>query len=454
LNIEFWCLFYIYDLEIMINNKSEEGTMKILVIGSGGRESTLVWKLSQSDKVSDLYCAPGNAGTACYGENVAIAEKEFDRLIEFVQEKSIDLTVVGPEQPLVDGIVDQFISHNLAIFGPTQNAAMLEGSKVFAKKLMSECDIPTAPYDICASRSELEENIKRRAFPFVIKVDGLAAGKGALIIRSEEDLQQAMQLIFEEQKFGAAADQLLVEELLEGEELSVFAITDGNEYVLLSPAQDYKRVYDGDAGPNTGGMGAYAPAPLATPELIRKVEERIIRPVLEGMKAHGTPYSGVLYCGLMIHDREPWVVEFNARFGDPESQVVLPLLKSDLADLLMSVAQGQLDSSGFELHDRYAACVIIASEGYPGSYEKGKVITGVDQIFKSSKAILFPAGMKHDGENYLTDGGRVLGVTVVSKSLNDAVLSMYNYSNIIDFEGKQYRTDIGFRALNRIPRGR
>ncbi len=425
--------------------------MKILVIGSGGRESALVWKLAQSEKVTAVYCAPGNAGTACFGENVEIAESDFDKLIDFVQEKNIDLTVVGPEQPLTEGIVDRFVSHHLTIFGPTQNAAMLEGSKVFAKKSMSEWDVPTAPYDICSARSELEEKVTGKEFPFVIKVDGLAAGKGALIIRSEEDWKQAVRDIYEDQKFGAAADQVIIEEFLDGEELSVFAITDGNDYVLLSPAQDHKRAFDGDKGPNTGGMGAYAPAPLGTPELIRKVEERIIKPVLNGMKAHGTPYSGVLYCGLMIHENEPWVIEFNARFGDPETQVVIPLLKSDLADLLMSVAQGRLDTTDFELYDKYAACVIMASGGYPGNYEKGKIITGIEQVFKSSKASLFLAGTKHDGENYLTNGGRVLGVTVVSKSLNDAVLSAYNYGNIIKYEGKQYRTDIGFRALNRLP---
>ncbi|MDO9549121.1 MAG: phosphoribosylamine--glycine ligase [Candidatus Marinimicrobia bacterium] len=420
--------------------------MRILVIGSGGRESTLVWKLSQSDKETEIYCAPGNAGTACYGENVDIAEGEFDRLIEFVQEKNIDLTIVGPEQPLVDGIVDRFHSHHLSIFGPTRNAAMLEGSKVFAKKLMSEFDVPTAPYDICENRSALEEITSGKTFPYVIKVDGLAAGKGALVIQNEADLKQAIRDIYEDDKFGAAADKVIVEDFLEGEELSVFALTDGSNYVLLSPAQDHKRAFDNDQGPNTGGMGAFAPAPLGTPTVLQKVEERVIQPVLKGMKERGTPYTGVLYCGLMIHDGEPWVIEFNVRFGDPETQVVVPLIKSGLADLLLSIANGQLDAGGFELSDRYATCVILASEGYPGAYEKGKVITGIEQLFQSGKAQLFLAGTKFDGEHYLTNGGRVMGVAVVSKSLNDAVLSAYQYVKVIEYEGKQYRSDIGFRA--------
>ena len=426
--------------------------MKILVIGSGGRESALVWKLSQSEKVAEIYCAPGNAGTACYGENVDITESEFDRLIEFVQENNIDLTVVGPEQALVDGIVDRFNSHHLPIFGPTQSAAMLEGSKVFAKKLMSEYDIPTAPYDICENRSALEEITSEKEFPYVIKVDGLAAGKGALIIQNEDDLKQAIRDIYEDAKFGAAAEKVIVEDFLIGEELSVFAITDGSNYVLLSSAQDHKRAFDNDKGPNTGGMGAYAPAPLGTPSVLQGVEERVIQPVLKGMQERGTPYTGVLYCGLMIHNGAPWVVEFNVRFGDPETQVVVPLIKSDLADLLLGIANGQLDAGGFELSDRHAACVILASRGYPGTYEKGKVISGIEQLFQSSKAQPFLAGVKHDGENYLTNGGRVLGVTVVSKSIYDAVLSAYNYVKVIDYEGKQYRNDIGFRTLNKTHR--
>ncbi|MBN2601964.1 MAG: phosphoribosylamine--glycine ligase [Candidatus Marinimicrobia bacterium] len=426
--------------------------MKILVIGSGGRESTLVWKLSQSDKVTEIYCAPGNAGTACYGENIDIAESEFDRLIEFAQEKNIDLTVVGLEQPLVDGIVDRFHNHHLPIFGPTRSAAALEGSKVFAKKLMSEYDVPTAPYEVCNDRDRLEEITSGKAFPYVIKVDGLADGKGALVIQNDNDLAQAIHEIYEDNKFGTAAEQVIVEDFLEGEELSVFALTDGKDYILLSPAQDHKRAFDNDEGPNTGGMGAYAPAPLGTPAVLKKVEEKVIRPVLKGMEERGAPFTGVLYCGLMIHAGEPWVIEFNVRFGDPETQVVIPLIKSDLADLLLSIAKGQLDASGFELYDRHGVCVILASEGYPGTYEKGKIITGIEQLFQSGKARLFLAGTKYDGEHYLTNGGRVMGVTVMSKSLNDAVLSAYQYIRVIEYEGKQYRTDIGFRALNKTIR--
>ena len=423
--------------------------MKILVIGGGGRESAIVWKLSQSEQVEKIYSVPGNAGTARYGENVDIPDGDFDRLIEFVQENGIDLTIVGPEKPLVDGIVDRFSSHNLAIFGPTQKAAMLEGSKVFAKKLMSEYDVPTAPYDICETRLELEETIRGKVFPYVIKVDGLAAGKGAMIIQDEGDLKSAIQNIYDENKFGDAAGRVIVEDFLEGEELSVFAITDGTDYVLLPPAQDHKRAYDNDMGPNTGGMGAYAPAPLGSSGVLKRIEERVIQPVLKGMKERGTPFSGVLYCGLMIHNGDPWVVEFNVRFGDPEAQVVIPLIKSDLSSLLYSIARGKLDIEGFELSDRYAACVVLASGGYPGASEKGKVISGIEPLFQSAKAIPFLAGVSYDGNNYLTSGGRVMGLSVISKSLNDAVFSVYNYLKMIEFEGMQYRSDIGFRALNR-----
>jgi phosphoribosylamine--glycine ligase len=424
--------------------------MKILVIGSGGRESAIAWKLSKSEKVTAIYCAPGNAGTACYGKNIPISESEIEKLIEFTQEQEIDLTIVGPEKPLVDGIVDRFISQGLTIFGPTQSAAMLEGSKVFSKQFMSEHNIPTAPYHICTTRSEVHEITSGKSFPYVIKVDGLAAGKGALVINNEEDLRKALEDIFDSRIFGEAGNRIIVEDFLEGEELSVFAITDGTDYVLLPAAQDHKRAYDGDKGPNTGGMGAYAPAPLGSAAVLRKVEEQVIRPVLEGMKERGTPYSGVLYCGLMIHDGESSVIEFNARFGDPETQVVVPLIKSDLADLLLSVARGKLDDSSFQLSDEYAACIILASGGYPGNYEKGKVISGIDSVFRSQKALLFLAGTTYDGQNYLSNGGRVLGITVVSKNLNDAIYSAYNYANIIQFEGKHFRSDIGYRALKKF----
>jgi len=381
--------------------------MKILLIGSGGRESAIAWKLSKSEKVTEIYCAPGNAGTACYGKNIPIAESEIEKLIEFTQEQEIDLTIVGPEKPLADGIVDRFISHGLTIFGPTQSAAMLEGSKVFSKQFMSEHNIPTAPYHICATRSEVHEITSGKSFPYVIKVDGLAAGKGALVINNEEDLRKALEDIFDSRIFGEAGNRVVVEDFLEGEELSVFAITDGTDYVLLPAAQDHKRAYDGDKGPNTGGMGAYAPAPLGSAAVLRKVEEQIIRPVLEGMKERGTPYSGVLYCGLMIHE-------------------------------------------SFQLSDEYAACIILASGGYPGNYEKGKIISGIDSVFRSQKAHLFLAGTTYDGQNYLSNGGRVLGITVVSKNLNDAIFSAYNYANIIQFEGKHFRTDIGYRVLKKF----
>lgn len=423
--------------------------MKVLVIGSGGRESTLAWKLAQSESVEELFAAPGNAGTACYGKNVPIEATDFDELVQFARDEGIDLTVVGPEKPLVDGIVDRFRENGLKIFGPTQAAARLEGSKVFAKEFMRENDIPTAEFTVCAGRADVEAAVTDRSFPYVIKVDGLAGGKGALIIRRESELEAALQQIFEEGKFGAAAEKVIVEDFLRGEELSVFAIAAGEDYVLLPPAQDHKRAFDNDEGPNTGGMGAYAPAPLATAAVMQEVETRIIQPTLKGMSASGTPYTGVLYCGLMVAAGQPYVMEFNARFGDPEAQVTVPLIESDLAELLLRVADDRLEPQNFRLTERAAACVVLASGGYPGSYETGKKISGIQELFKSRKAVPFLAGTRMEGEDYVTSGGRVLGVTVISRTLIDALKSVYNYVRLIHFDAMHYRRDIGASALGK-----
>ncbi len=424
--------------------------MRVLVIGGGGREHAIVWKLAQSERVSKIFCAPGNAGTALHGENIPVKSTDIDGLLNLAKSKNIDLTVVGPELPLMLGIVDCFQSEGMKIFGPMMNAAMLEWSKVFAKEFMSECEIPTADYIICDNKQEAKDAADNKEFPYVLKVDGLAAGKGALIINSEHDKRDAFKTIWEENKFGKAGDKVLIEDFLRGEELSVFALTNGKDYVLLHPAQDHKRIFDGDRGPNTGGMGAYAPAPLGSPDVIDKVEEKIIKPVLEGMRGIGSPYTGVLYCGLMIDHGEPYVVEFNSRFGDPESQVVIPLIDSDLFDVLYSIASGRLNKKSFKLSDKFAACIVMASKGYPGSYEKGKIITGLDFVYKlkdeDSKAVFF-AGTAFDGEKYKTNGGRVLGVTACAKNLRDAIEKAYDNVRQIHFDEAYFREDIGQKGL-------
>ncbi|MDD5765695.1 MAG: phosphoribosylamine--glycine ligase [Candidatus Marinimicrobia bacterium] len=420
---------------------------KVLVVGGGGRENAIVWKLLQSQTVEKIFCAPGNSGAARIAENIAISETDIERLLQFARENRIDLTVVGPEAPLMAGIVDTFRDAGLVIFGPSKAAARLEGSKSFAKEFMRRHNIPTAPFRICESRRETENVVAEKDFPYVIKVDGLAAGKGALVIQNEMDLNAALAEIYTENKFGNAAEKVVIEDFLTGEELSVFAVTDGNRYVVLNSAQDHKRIFDGDLGPNTGGMGAYSPAPLGSKSVLEKVEEKVIRPVLDGMRSEGMPYTGVLYCGLMIDRGEPSVVEFNARFGDPETQVVVPLIESDFAELLYGAAIGKIDKTAFSLSNRFAACVVLASKGYPGSYEKGKPITGIDDNFNDADQPLFVAGAKFEGTSWITTGGRVLGVTAISDSLESAIDLAYRRVAGIHFDGMQFRTDIGKKAF-------
>lgn len=423
--------------------------MRVLVVGGGGREHAIVWKLDQSERIEKIFTAPGNAGTALHGENIPVKDNDIDGLLKVVKENNIDLTIVGPEVHLMLGIVDRFQDEGMKIFGPTLKAAMLEGSKVFAKEFMTDHEIPTAGYIICHNRLEAEDITNGKEFPYVLKVDGLAAGKGALIINNKEDKRDAFQTIWVENKFGKAGNSVLIEDFLNGEELSVFAITDGKDYVLLHPAQDHKRIFDGEKGPNTGGMGAYAPAPLGTPDVIKKIEEKIIKPVLKGMRKIGNPYTGVLYCGLMIDNGEPYVIEFNSRFGDPESQVVIPLIDSDLVDILYGVSTGQLNKGSLKLSDKFAACIVMASKGYPGSYEIGKTITGLDSKhdIKNSNGAIFLAGTAFDGKNFETSGGRVLGVTACAKNLKDAIDEAYNHVRKIYFDGAYFREDIGKKGL-------
>lgn len=423
--------------------------MKILVVGSGGREHTLVWKISQSSLVEKIYCAPGNAGISALAECVDISAEKIDILVQFAREKGIELTVVGPEAPLVAGIVDEFEARGLRIFGPSKKAAEIEGSKAFAKDFMKTYDIPTAKYRIFEDWDEAAKYIRQTAIPIVVKADGLAAGKGSIVCQTRDEALSALDLIMLKNAFGEAGRKVVVEECLRGEEASVFALTDGKSYVVLNPAQDHKPVFDGDEGPNTGGMGAYAPAPVVDKELMAVIQQQIIEPTIKGMTAEGRTYRGVLYVGLMITTEGPKVMEFNCRFGDPESQVNLPLMKSDLVEAMIAIIEGRLKGFQLELLDKWALCVVMASGGYPGSYEKGKQIFGLDQDFGGDVCV-FHAGTKFENGKFVTNGGRVLGVTALGDSIRCAIDKAYQAVEKISFEGAHYRRDIGQKALKRI----
>jgi phosphoribosylamine--glycine ligase len=424
--------------------------MHVLVIGGGGREHALCHALAQSPRRPTLSCAPGNAGTASLATNVPIAADDLDGLLAFAREHAVGLTIVGPEAPLVAGLVDRFEEAGLAVVGPTAAAARLEGSKSFANDFMARYGIPTA-----ASRTFTAQtydaavaHVEGGAFPVVLKADGLAAGKGVHICADAEAARTALREVLLDAAHGEAGAAVVVEEFMEGEEASVFALTDGADYVLLCPAQDHKRIGEGDTGPNTGGMGAYAPAAVVTSSVMSAVEERIVRPVLEGMADEGTPYRGVLYCGLMLTGEGPKVVEFNCRFGDPEAQVVLPLLASDPLELFEALAAGRLGEADVTVADGAAACVVLASEGYPGPYEKGRPIRGLNEVPEG--VLVFHAGTAvRDGET-VTAGGRVLGVTGFGDDLQAALDAAYAGVEALHFDGAQFRRDIGRKGLDRL----
>jgi phosphoribosylamine--glycine ligase len=419
--------------------------MKVLVIGSGGREHALVWKISQSEKVDKIYCAPGNPGTAELGINIDISPLNFGKLADFVKENEIDFTVVGPEDPLVEGIVDFFTDQGLQIFGPDKQAAQLEGSKQFAKELMKKYGIPTADYQTFSSPEKARKYIETDAiFPLVLKASGLAAGKGVIICQSAKEALSGIRQIMEDKAFGAAGDYLVIEEFLDGEEVSIFAISDGKDYLLLSPAQDHKKVFEGDQGLNTGGMGAYAPAPVATPEFMEMIKPDIIEGTFSAMRSEGMPYKGLLYFGLIITAEGPKVLEYNCRFGDPEAEVILPLLKSDLIPLMEASVEGRIGRETAELSDEYALDVVLASGGYPESYEKGKKIEGIDHL--DPEILVFHAGTKVENEILLTNGGRVLNVVARAKDFLELTDLLYQNVSRITFEGIHYRKDIGHRA--------
>ncbi|MDE3223898.1 MAG: phosphoribosylamine--glycine ligase [Nitrospirota bacterium] len=421
--------------------------MKILVIGSGGREHALVWKLAQSPRVSSIVCAPGNAGIEQLARCVPIKADDVAALKAFVTAEKIDLTVVGPEAPLAAGIVDEFRKAKLRIFGPTRGAAQIEASKSFTKDLLVRHRIPTAAARSFDALKPALDYLERHPLPLVVKADGLAQGKGVVIATTREQAVQAVRDMLERDTFGQAGRRVVIEEFLDGEELTLMAFADGKTVVPMVGAQDHKRVGDGDTGPNTGGMGAYAPAPLATPALRETVLQQVLRPTIEALSKMGSPFQGVLYAGLMIVRGQPYVLEFNARFGDPETQVVLPLLKTDLVTVLEAVVEHRLDQLPIEWHDRAAVCVVLTAGGYPGAYATGTPITGLPDASGSSEVVVFHAGTKRQDGTVVTAGGRVLGVTATGRGLAEARDRAYGQARAISFDGCHFRSDIGARAI-------
>jgi phosphoribosylamine--glycine ligase len=423
--------------------------MKVLVVGSGGREHALVWKLSQSPLVTKVYCAPGNAGTALDAENVNIPGEDVHRIVKFVKDNGVDLTVVGPEAPLVVGLADELRRNKLAVFGPSAAAARLEGSKVFTKKLLKKANIPTAAFSVFSRMPEAMQYLDDcEEQPLVVKADGLAAGKGVFVCDNIAEAKAAVKSIIQDRAFGDAGSQVVIEECLVGQEASILAIVDGDTIVPLDVAQDHKRAYDGDKGPNTGGMGAYCPAPLVTPEIMDEIVKRILIPTVHHMKLEGCPFSGVLYAGIMLTSSGPKVLEFNVRFGDPEAQPVLMRMKSDLAHVLMLAAMGRLaELDGIDWDPRPAVCVVMASEGYPGNYAKGHAIHGLNEANAVPNAKVFHAGTTLKNDEVLNTGGRVLGVTALGETLADAKRTAYEAADKISWTGGWCRRDISDKAL-------
>jgi phosphoribosylamine--glycine ligase len=428
--------------------------MKVLVIGKGGREHALVWKLARSPRAERVYCAPGNAGTAADGVNVAIEANEIDRLARFALKEKIDLTVVGPEEPLALGVVDNFQKEGLRIFGPTKEAARIEASKVFAKGLMRHADVPTAEFKVFDHPEPARAWIATREYPVVVKADGLAAGKGVIVCPTTADALAAVERVMVREEFGRAAGrQIVVEKKLEGEELSILALVAGRTIIPLQPTQDHKAAFDGDTGPNTGGMGAYCPAPLATPELLDAIDREVLVATVHALKRGRRPFRGVLYAGIMVTPQGPRVLEYNCRFGDPETQPLLMRLRTDLLDLLDAAVDERLDEfeGKLEWDRRPAVCVVIASGGYPGPYEKGLLVRGLAEAARLPDVKVFHAGTRLDGDRVLTDGGRVLGVTALGDTLADAQRRAYEAAACISFPRAFYRRDIAAKALAQRP---
>ncbi len=421
--------------------------MKILVIGSGGREHALVWKLSQSQRVTKLFCAPGSAAIGDLAECLAIYPEQLERLADFAENEKIDLTVVGPELPLTLGIVDLFERRGLRIFGPNKAAARLEGSKAFTKDILHANGIPTAAFATFTEAAPAKKYLAQQKSPYVIKADGLAAGKGVLICATLTEAEAAVDKILVSKSFGTAGDKVVIEEFLAGEEASFMALTDGEHILPLATSQDHKRIFDDDQGPNTGGMGAYSPAPVVTADIHARILQDVMIPLLKGLKQKNIRYRGLIYAGLMITKAGPKVIEFNARFGDPECQPIMMRLKSDLLPLLEATIDGKLDQVEAEWYDDPAVCIVLTAAGYPGVYEKGEEISGLEKLTNWPQGFVFHAGTTKENHRWITTGGRVLGVTARGKTLDDAVKEVYRAVGEISWTGMHYRNDIARRAL-------
>lgn len=419
--------------------------MKVLVVGGGGREHALVWKLAQSPDVTKLYCAPGNGGIGEIAELVPIGAMDVDGIVNFSKAHQIDLVVVAPDDPLAIGMVDALETAGIKAFGPRKNAAVIEASKVFAKELMKKYRIPTADYRVFDNSRDAMEYVSQAELPLVVKADGLALGKGVLICHTRDEAIQAIRSIMEDKKFGSAGQRIVVEEFLTGPEVSVLAFTDGRTIKPMVSVQDHKRAFDQDKGPNTGGMGTFSPSRVYTEDIARECMETIFRPTVEAMNQEGRTFKGVLYFGLMLTEKGPRVLEYNARFGDPETQVVMPRLKTDLLKIMQAVVNEELDRIDIEWHEDAAVCVVMASGGYPEAYEKGFEITGLDQVANQSDIMVFHAGTKKEGEKFLTNGGRVLGVTARGSDLEEARRKAYDAVSRIHFKNAHYRRDIGIK---------
>ena len=430
--------------------------MRILVIGSGGREHAICWKIKESSLCDELYCAPGNGGISEIAQLVDIKADDITGLANYAKEQKIDLTIVGPEIPLVMGIVDKFESEGLKIFGPSKNCAILEGSKVFSKELMKRWNIPTAGFKVFDHADEALTYLDTKSAPIVVKADGLCAGKGVVVCRSIKDAKDAVNEMMVKRIFGHAADKIIIEECLAGEEASIIVVCDGKNAAPLASSQDHKRVFDGDKGPNTGGMGAYSPAPVVTERLFKEVMDKIILPVIKGLAAEGKPYKGVLYAGVMVTEDGAKALEFNVRFGDPETQAIMPRLKGDFVDLILKAIDGKLENYSLLWDPRPCISVAAVSGGYPGNYEKGLEIKGIAVAKAMKDVIIFHAGTKTgkrstDGDNtFLTTGGRVLNVTALGLEIKDAINNCYNALSRISFNRMHYRRDIGYRAIKNL----
>lgn len=427
--------------------------MKILLIGSGGREHALAWKIAQSPKCEKLFAAPGSDGMSDIAELVKISADDIPGLLEFARSNKIDMTVVGPEAPLVGGIVDVFRSAGLKIFGPVKELAKLEGSKVYSKELMRRLGVPTADFKVFDKHEDALAYMLTRGFPLVVKADGLAAGKGVIICRSLQEGKAALKTMMVDKAFGAAADKIIVEDCIAGEETSVIVISDGKNVAALASSQDHKRVFDSDKGPNTGGMGAYSPAPVVTDALFKEIMDKAVYPVIRALSAEGNPYVGVLYAGIMVTDKGPYVLEFNVRFGDPETQAILPRLKSDLVEVMERAIEGKLEGYELSWDPRPCVSVVESSGGYPGEFSKGMEIQGLEQVPSMKDTVVFHAGTKlgkraSDGNrHFITNGGRVLNVTALGVDFKDAVAKCYEAVRVVRFDKMHYRTDIACRAV-------